>query len=45
LAHGNDIKTAVKKAKDYLSSALEAGAVYRLGNGHGPVHHFFNFWD
>lgn len=44
LAHGNDIKTAVKKAKIYISNAMQAGAAYRLGQGHGPVHHFFEFW-
>jgi hydroxymethylpyrimidine/phosphomethylpyrimidine kinase len=35
----------VRHAKTYLSAALRAGAAYRLGGGHGPVHHFFRYWD
>jgi hydroxymethylpyrimidine/phosphomethylpyrimidine kinase len=45
LAHGFNIKTAVRKAKIYLSRALETGSAYRIGKGHGPVHHFFDFWN
>jgi hydroxymethylpyrimidine/phosphomethylpyrimidine kinase len=44
LARGEDIETAARKAKDYITRAIEAGANYRLGNGHGPVHHFFDYW-
>jgi hydroxymethylpyrimidine/phosphomethylpyrimidine kinase len=44
LARGEDAETAVRKAKDYISSAIRAGAVYRLGKGCGPVHHFHPFW-
>ncbi len=42
LAHGMDIPTAVQKAKIYLTQALKAGALWRLGRGHGPLNHFFN---
>lgn len=45
LARDNDIETAVQKAKQYISKAIRAGARYRLGHGHGPVHHFYDFWD
>lgn len=45
LARGNDIKNAVEKAKKYITGALKAGAKYRTGSGHGPVHHFYMFWD
>ncbi len=45
LAMDNDIETAVQKAKQYISKAIRAGARYRLGHGHGPVHHFYDFWD
>ena len=35
---------AVGSAKDYIGRAIAAGADYRLGGGHGPVHHFHEFW-
>ncbi len=44
LAHGEDPETAVRTAKTYITEAIGAGAAYRLGNGHGPVHHFHRFW-
>jgi len=44
LARGVDIETAVREAKDYITGAIEAGADYRLGSGHGPVHHFYRNW-
>jgi hydroxymethylpyrimidine/phosphomethylpyrimidine kinase len=44
LARGEDVETAVRKAKDYISGAIQAGADYRIGQGHGPVHHFFRFF-
>ena len=39
-----DLEAAVRGAKDYITAAIRAGAGYRLGTGHGPVHHFFDFW-
>jgi hydroxymethylpyrimidine/phosphomethylpyrimidine kinase len=44
LARGNDIENAVRKAKTYIQNAIRAGADYTIGHGHGPVHHFFEFW-
>ncbi len=44
LAKGFDIAEAVKFAKAYLTGALEHGATYTLGKGHGPVHHFYKLW-
>lgn len=44
LAKGADIETAVRDAKAYITDAIRAGADYRLGRGHGPVHHFYRFW-
>jgi hydroxymethylpyrimidine/phosphomethylpyrimidine kinase len=44
LAHGLPLEEAVLKAKDYLTSAMEAGAAYEIGKGHGPVHHFHRLW-
>jgi hydroxymethylpyrimidine/phosphomethylpyrimidine kinase len=45
LAQGEDLEAAVRQAKAYLTAALRAGAAYRLGDGHGPVHHFFRYWE
>ncbi len=45
LAKGADMETAVKKAKQFITGAIRAGAGYRLGHGHGPVHHFFDYWQ
>lgn len=44
LAHGLEMNDAIKKAKEYMINAIIAGANYEIGKGHGPVHHFFNFW-
>jgi hydroxymethylpyrimidine/phosphomethylpyrimidine kinase len=44
LARGLELAAAVQGAKDYITAAIRAGAGYRLGAGHGPVHHFFDFW-
>ena len=44
LARGLKIEAAVREAKSYISEAIRAGAGYKLGAGHGPVHHFFNLW-
>ena len=45
LARGLSIKDAVAAGKSYLTTALQAGAAYRLGQGHGPVHHFAEVWS
>ena len=41
VARGNNIVEAVGKAKRYLTSALAAGADITVGNGTGPLNHFF----
>ncbi len=45
LAKGLSLEDAVDQAKTYLTGALIAGQHYPLGHGHGPVHHFFPFWE
>ena len=45
LARGLGLDEAVTAAKKYIEKAIETGAEYSIGHGHGPVHHFFNFWD
>ncbi len=42
LAQGLTLAEAATCAKRYLNDALVAGAAYRIGHGHGPVHHFYN---
>ena len=44
LAKGFKIVDAVKAGKKYTSEAIIAGAKYKIGKGHGPVHHFYNLW-
>lgn len=45
LAQGCTLNDAATKAKEYIAAAIEAGAAYEIGHGHGPVHHFFRFWE
>ncbi|MBC7237450.1 MAG: bifunctional hydroxymethylpyrimidine kinase/phosphomethylpyrimidine kinase [Chloroflexi bacterium] len=45
LARGYEIQEAVTQAKRYITAAIKAGAAYQLGRGHGPVHHFYAFWE
>ena len=45
LALGHPLPEAVSKAEEYLHKAIRAGAEYTIGNGHGPVHHFYRYWD
>lgn len=43
LALGDELLEAVRAAKEYLTAALEHA--FPLGHGHGPVHHFYRWWD
>ncbi len=45
LACGMPLNNAVKQAKDYINMAISEGAKYRIGKGHGPVHHFYKYWS
>ena len=45
LARGFPLPEAVTRSKKYLTEALIQGANYRIGEGHGPVHHFHHFWS
>lgn len=44
IARGDDVEAAVRHAKEYITGAIRAGAAFRIGHGHGPVHHFHRFW-
>lgn len=41
VAIGYSLEKAVAAAKQYLTDALAAGANVRMGQGHGPLNHFF----
>ena len=42
LAQGKSLPEAVAQAKEYVTEAIRNS--YPLGQGHGPVHHFYHFW-
>jgi hydroxymethylpyrimidine/phosphomethylpyrimidine kinase len=43
LAKGLDVSGAVALAKSYVTLAIQHA--YAVGGGHGPVHHFYRFWQ
>ena len=40
LAKGEDMETAVRNAKGFVSAAIVAADGLGVGHGHGPIHHF-----
>ena len=44
LAKGQTLREAVHAAKQYLTGALKAADQLQIGQGHGPVHHFYAQW-
>lgn len=44
LAQGFTLDVAAIKAKEYIAAAIEHGAEYGIGHGHGPVDHFWRFF-
>ena len=42
LAHGLGRRAAVQQAKEYVTEAIRAA--YPIGQGHGPLHHFYDYW-
>ncbi|WP_420547679.1 bifunctional hydroxymethylpyrimidine kinase/phosphomethylpyrimidine kinase [Curvivirga sp.] len=45
LAQGLDLKDAVSQAHQYLAKAIQSADQLTVGQGHGPVHHFHQFWS
>jgi hydroxymethylpyrimidine/phosphomethylpyrimidine kinase len=43
LAKGEDLETAVRTAKIWVTAAIAAADRLSVGNGHGPIHHFHAF--
>ncbi len=44
LAAGMELHDAVERAIFYVGEAIEAGASWKLGEGHGPIRHFYKLW-
>ncbi len=43
LALGAKVPDAVRHAREYLQAAIERA--HAIGHGHGPVHHFWQWWE
>ena len=44
LARGEDLETAVREAKVWISGAIKDADRLGVGHGHGPIHHFHRFY-
>ena len=44
LAKGEDLETAVRHAKAWISAAIAGADRLGIGHGHGPIHHFHKFY-
>lgn len=44
LGKGFDLVEAVRAAKSYLAGAIAGSGELAVGSGHGPVHHFHEWW-
>ena len=44
LAGGDDMETAVRNAKAWVSAAIAAADRLDVGHGNGPIHHFHRFY-
>ena len=44
LAKGEDLESAVRHAKVFISAAIAAADRLGVGHGHGPIHHFHRFY-
>jgi hydroxymethylpyrimidine/phosphomethylpyrimidine kinase len=42
LARGENVHTAVARAKEFTTEAIRHG--FAVGAGHSPTHHFHRFW-
>lgn len=41
VAQGNTMVEAIQKAKHYLTAAIQSGSTQTIGQGYGPVDHFY----
>jgi hydroxymethylpyrimidine/phosphomethylpyrimidine kinase len=44
LAKGEELESAVRNAKTFISAAIAAADRLGIGHGHGPIHHFHGFY-
>jgi hydroxymethylpyrimidine/phosphomethylpyrimidine kinase len=44
LAKGEEMETALRNAKGWISAAIAAADRLGVGRGHGPIHHFHQFY-
>jgi hydroxymethylpyrimidine/phosphomethylpyrimidine kinase len=44
LAKGENLVTAVRNAKAFVSAAIASADRFSVGHGHGPIHHFHRFY-
>lgn len=44
LAKGEDLETAIRNAKSWISAAIASADRFSVGRGHGPIHHFHKFY-
>src|SRR4030088_2224254 len=44
LARGEELESAVRHAKAWISAAIAAADRLGVGHGHGPIHHFHGFY-
>jgi hydroxymethylpyrimidine/phosphomethylpyrimidine kinase len=44
LAKGEEMETALRNAKAWISAAIAAADRLDVGQGHGPIHHFHRFY-
>ena len=44
LAKGENLESAVRNAKAFVSAAIAAADRLGVGRGHGPIHHFHGFY-
>jgi hydroxymethylpyrimidine/phosphomethylpyrimidine kinase len=44
LAKGEELETAVRNAKAWISAAIATADRLGVGHGHGPIHHFHGFY-
>ena len=45
VAKGNGICDAVEIAHNWLQGAINFSDKLSIGNGHGPIHHFYKIWE
>ena len=44
LAKGEELATAVRNAKAFITAAIASADRFTVGHGHGPIHHFYRFY-